>query len=65
MLLLSVMSFVAGGVSSLDGQGLGLEEAAKGDLPALLDSVVQCASPPDASLLQSLHFPDLSFHPPA
>ena len=65
MLVVSVMSFLAGGLSSLDGQGLGLEEAAMGEFPALGASVVQCTSRPGSSLLQSLHLPDLSFHPPA
>jgi hypothetical protein len=67
MLLLSVMPFVvgAGALSTPDGQGLGLEEAALGEHPVLLASVVQCVSRPGSSLLRSLHLPDLSFHPPA
>ena len=65
MLLLSVMPFVVGALSTSDGQGLGLEEAALGEHPGLLASVVQCVSRPGSSLLRSLHLPDLSFHPPA
>lgn len=65
MLALCMMPSTVGGLPSLDGQGLGLEEATVGELPALGASVVQCTSGPDTSLLRSLHLPDLSFHPPA
>jgi hypothetical protein len=65
MFVLCVMPSAVGGLSTLDWQWLSLEEAAAGDLPELLDSVVRSISGPGSSLLRSLHLPDLPFHPPA